>query len=81
MLSLSLRVLLFFIVFAVIKVYSNELTFELPDNARECFHEKLKVGSKYVLEFQVIQLNRYRNCISYVVSRLLQVEIMMLILN
>jgi hypothetical protein len=37
----------------VIKVYSNELTFELPDNAKECFNEKLKIGSKYVLEFQV----------------------------
>ncbi len=54
MLSLSLRIELFFIVFMVIKVYSNELTFELPDNAKECFNDKLKVGSKYVLEFQVI---------------------------
>ena len=32
---------------------ANELTFELPDNAKECFHEDLKVGSKFVLEFQV----------------------------
>lgn len=50
---LSVHFLLFFVIFLLRKVYSNELTFELPDNARECFHEKLKVGSKYILEFQV----------------------------
>ena len=32
---------------------ANELTFELPDNAKECFHENLKVGAKFTLEFQV----------------------------
>lgn len=45
--------LLFFVLVLFRHVYSNELTFELPDNARECFNEKLKVGSKYILEFQV----------------------------
>lgn len=35
------------------QISTNELTFELPDNAKECFHEQLKVGSKFVLEFQV----------------------------
>jgi hypothetical protein len=56
MLSLSLRVSLLLIAFVFKEIYSNELTFELPDKAKECFHEKLKVGSKYVLEFQVIKM-------------------------
>ena len=30
-----------------------ELTFELPDNAKECFHEDIKKGTKVTLEFQV----------------------------
>jgi len=56
MLSSSLGISLLLIVFVLKEVYSNELTFELPDKAKECFHEKLKVGSKYVLEFQVIKM-------------------------
>jgi hypothetical protein len=53
MLSSSIRISLFLIAFVLKQIYCNELTFELPDNAKECFHEKLKIGSKYVLEFQV----------------------------
>ena len=53
MLSLSLHILFVLIIFVLKQIGSNELTFELPDNAKECFHEKLKVGSKFVLEFQV----------------------------
>jgi len=56
MLSSSLRIPLLLIAIVLKEVYSNELTFELPDKARECFNEKLKVGSKYVLEFQVNKL-------------------------
>lgn len=41
------------LVFLFEQISANELTFELPDNAKECFHEQLKVGSKFVLEFQV----------------------------
>jgi len=59
MLSLSLRISLLLIPFILKEIYSNELTFELPDNAKECFHEKLKVGSKYVLEFQVVTGGNY----------------------
>jgi len=59
MLSLSLRISLLLIPFVLKEIYSNELTFELPDNAKECFHEKLKVGSKYVLEFQVVTGGNY----------------------
>ena len=30
-----------------------ELTFELPDNAKECFHEIIEEGQESTLEFQV----------------------------
>ena len=33
-----------------------ELTFELPDNAKECFHEEIKEGVESNLEFQVSHL-------------------------
>ena len=32
---------------------ATELTFELEDNARQCFHEIVKKGTKTTLEFQV----------------------------
>lgn len=32
---------------------TTELTFELPDNAVQCFYEDLKKGIESVLEFQV----------------------------
>lgn len=30
-----------------------ELTFELPDNAKECFYEEIEKGTASSLEFQV----------------------------
>lgn len=30
-----------------------ELTFELPDNAKQCFHEDIEQGVKSTVEFQV----------------------------
>ena len=53
MLPLTLNILLVLITLVLKKIYANELTFELPDNAQECFHDKLKIGSKFTLEFQV----------------------------
>lgn len=35
-------------------VNSVELTFELPDNARECFYADIKKNQSATLEFQVI---------------------------
>lgn len=32
---------------------TTELTFELPDSARECFHEEIKKNTSATLEFQV----------------------------
>uniref|UniRef100_A0A8C0GWV3 Transmembrane p24 trafficking protein 3 n=1 Tax=Chelonoidis abingdonii TaxID=106734 RepID=A0A8C0GWV3_CHEAB len=35
------------------------LTFELPDSARQCFHEPLQRGLKFTLDFQVITGGHY----------------------
>jgi len=53
MLTSSFHILFILIIFLLKQIIANELTFELPDNAKECFHESLKVGSKFVLEYQV----------------------------
>lgn len=34
-------------------VLSVELTFDLPDSARDCFHEHIKKNTSVVLEYQV----------------------------
>lgn len=31
-----------------------ELTFELPDNANQCFYEEIKAGVDIVVEYQVV---------------------------
>ncbi|KAI1721858.1 hypothetical protein Ddc_08336 [Ditylenchus destructor] len=36
-----------------------ELTFELPDNANQCFYEDVKAGVDCVLEFQVVTGGQY----------------------
>ena len=48
-----MRISALFLLLGLRHISCSELTFELPDNAKECFHEQLKVGSKFVLEFQV----------------------------
>lgn len=40
-------------------VNSVELTFELPDNARECFYEEIKKNQTATLEFQVVTGGQY----------------------
>ncbi|EHH63270.1 Membrane protein p24B [Macaca fascicularis] len=36
-----------------------ELTFELPDNAKQCFHEEVEQGVKFSLDYQVITGGHY----------------------
>lgn len=36
-----------------------ELTFELPDNAKQCFHEDIEQGVKSSIEFQVVTGGHY----------------------
>ncbi|XP_030367175.1 transmembrane emp24 domain-containing protein 7-like [Strigops habroptila] len=38
---------------------ASEITFELPDNARQCFYEEIIQGTKCTLEFQVITGGHY----------------------
>jgi len=59
MLKISSHIVFVSLLFLVQHISANELTFELPDNAKECFHEKLKVGSKFMLEFQVVTGGNY----------------------
>lgn len=33
---------------------ASEITFELPDNAKQCFYEEIAQGTKCTLEFQVL---------------------------
>lgn len=42
-------------------MYSVELTFELADNAKECFYEDIKANQTATLEFQVIILTGKTN--------------------
>jgi len=52
---------LLFMSAVVVTIFSNimlgvssvELTFELPDNAKECFHENIQKGVSSTFEFQV----------------------------
>ena len=46
-------VTLFVVLLTLITVECTELTFELEDNARQCFYEDVKKDSKGSLEFQV----------------------------
>ena len=50
-------VCLFGILLSIAK--ATELTFELEDNARQCFHEIVKKGIKTTLEYQVISGGQY----------------------
>lgn len=35
----------------------SELTFELPDNQKQCYYEDIKQGTKSTVEYQVIVFN------------------------
>ncbi|GFY51732.1 transmembrane emp24 domain-containing protein 7 [Trichonephila inaurata madagascariensis] len=45
--------------FCINFVSSVELTFELPDNAKQCFHEDIQQGVKSTIEFQVVTGGHY----------------------
>lgn len=42
------------------RVAAVELTFELPDNAKECFYEEIEKGTECTLEYQVGQEDSVR---------------------
>lgn len=37
----------------VLAVFGTELTFELPDNEKQCFYEELEKDTKFNIDFQV----------------------------
>ncbi|XP_050312493.1 transmembrane emp24 domain-containing protein 7 [Anthonomus grandis grandis] len=41
------------------KIAGTELTFELPDNGKECFYEEIKANTSATLEFQVVTGGQY----------------------
>ncbi|CAL8381484.1 transmembrane emp24 domain-containing protein 3 [Gadus morhua] len=43
----------------VILVWSTEVTFELPDNDKQCFYEDIENGVKFDIDFQVIAGGNY----------------------
>ena len=45
-------------------IHCGELTFELPDNERQCFFEKVDKGVESTLEFQVFLLKIVFECSS-----------------
>lgn len=40
--------------------FGVELTFDLPDSSRECFHEEIKNNETVIFEYQVSKVNRMR---------------------
>uniref|UniRef100_A0A914DFU6 GOLD domain-containing protein n=2 Tax=Acrobeloides nanus TaxID=290746 RepID=A0A914DFU6_9BILA len=50
---------LIFSLFTIAIVKAIELTFELEDNANQCFYEDLKAGIDSVVEFQVVTGGQY----------------------
>ena len=49
----NLLVLFFIVTLNILFVECTELTFELEDNARQCFYEDVKKDTKVTIEFQV----------------------------
>ena len=46
-------------------VLAGELTFELPDNEKQCFHEIIDKGTKSTIEFQVsLKITHFYICIN-----------------
>ncbi|KAF6727143.1 Transmembrane emp24 domain-containing protein 3 [Oryzias melastigma] len=48
-----------YLLLRVCAVLATELTFELPDNAKECFYEELEKDVKFDIDFQVISGGNY----------------------
>jgi len=57
--SMWLLAMLLTIIFQCAIVRGVELTFELPDNAKECFHEIIEKDTESTLEFQVVTGGHY----------------------
>ena len=47
------------LILKVILVWSTEVTFELPDNDKQCFYEDIEDGVKFDIDFQVSCFSTY----------------------
>ena len=66
--------------FYLARVTAVELTFELPDSAKECFHQIIEKDTESTLEFQVIRTHEifiFKITDEMFLSRLSQEAIMM----
>lgn len=59
MISVKMEYIVFVILALCSLTAAVELTFELPDNAKECFHEDIEKGTESTLEFQVVTGGHY----------------------
>lgn len=50
----ALPVLMLVSVLGALRAGGTELTFELPDSDRQCFHQELERGLKFTLDYQVL---------------------------
>ncbi|XP_054162817.1 transmembrane emp24 domain-containing protein 7-like [Oppia nitens] len=55
----GIHLLVLYLWLLFVDVLSVELTFELPDNAKQCFHEDIRQGVKSTVEFQVVTGGHY----------------------
>jgi len=55
----NIQLLLLYLCVCFVFVVSVELTFELPDNAKQCFHEDIQKDKKSTVEFQVVTGGHY----------------------
>lgn len=51
--SFQMLQLLLLLLLRAERLWGAELTFELPDNAKQCFHEEVEQGVKFSLDYQV----------------------------
>lgn len=51
--SFQMLLLLLLLLLRAERLRGAELTFELPDNAKQCFHEEVEQGVKFSLDYQV----------------------------
>ncbi|KAM7337186.1 hypothetical protein ACRRTK_003305 [Alexandromys fortis] len=57
--SFQMLLLLLLLLLRAERLRGAELTFELPDNAKQCFHEEVEQGVKFSLDYQVITGGHY----------------------
>ena len=70
-LLMNINQLIYFVTLAILLQTARgvELTFELPDNAKECFYEVIEEGKTSTVEFQVSQAQKLNVFLSWLTSK------------